>query len=411
MVGAAVHLGCASVCREMATDRQAFFSRQGTTTEPHATVFVPFALANRLIAKRLADLHPVGAPISLPGNAGKVLGAMRLVPRRVTLQPAPPDRLGLRMELDVLSGNETLFSMMFEVGARPELFPDGGRLEVGLRADDVTAIRPHLGAGATERLATAIRARLPSVARSMLPQQDVEALARSGTDFLGGQLGAVLLRSGLLSPLGEIARLGVSIPVVPIARFDLRSFSGSAGGITVGVYTTLPVHVGLPVAIAEDRGGDETIRVHITGDALAELGNWALGRGLLPNRYDGTTPARGGGEFTPGLRWVEGGRPLKVYAWRIREPCLRVRVGAEPRLALSGGRLVVGIDSGTVEEVRGSLLVEVAVWLKEIGADAIRFSHQTISSARVSIAGTPVEATIARASIEAGVFGLDLHAR
>jgi hypothetical protein len=61
-----------------------------------------------------------------------------------------------------------------------------------------------------------------------------------------------------------------------------------------------------------------------------------------------------------------------------------------------------------VEEVRGSALVRARVWMKRLGAEAIRFTRSTIASARVSIAGSPLAGRIVRAAYRRGVFAVDL---
>ena len=47
------------MCEELAADRKAFFARRPPPAAlPHATVLVPFALADRLIERRLRALQP-----------------------------------------------------------------------------------------------------------------------------------------------------------------------------------------------------------------------------------------------------------------------------------------------------------------------------------------------------------------
>ena len=133
---------------------------------------------------------------------------------------------------------------------------------------------------------------------------------------------------------------------------------------------------------------------------------WPAGR--LPRRYDDKMRPKKDGEFTPGLRWVAGPRPFKIFAWRVKSPCLRARIGADPTVTVSGGRLSVGIENGVVEEVRGAALVRARVWMKRIGADAIRFTRHTIASARISIAGTALGGRIERAGYQRGIFAVDL---
>ncbi len=406
LAGAALQAACASMCKEMAADRTAFFARRTTATAPHATVVVPFPVADRLIARRLGALHPIGSPISLPGRVGSLLGAVRLAPRRVAMRPAPDDRLGLRVELEVLAGDTALAALSLDLDLRPAIDPETGVLRAALRADDLRSIRPTVDPGAAERLAGAIRSRLPSLARSVISEGDLAALARGSIDYLARHLGALLVDSGLLAPLGELTAVSVAIPVVPVSRLSLHS-TGQA--LVIAVFTRLPAAAG--VEMRTDRRSDpQAVQLRLSAAAIAELGNRALATGLLPRRYDDHMRPKKDGDFTPGLRFAGGRRPFKIIAWRLRSPCLRVRIGADPTVALRGGVLVVGFEHGEVEEVRGAMLVRARVWLKRLGADAIRVSKQTLASARISIAGVPISGTIHDAFYRSGEIGIDLLA-
>lgn len=407
LAGFLLQAACSSMCEEMAADRKAFFARRATSPAPHATVLVPFAVADRLIARRLAALRPVGSPITLPGRIGGFLGSIRLAPRRLTLRPAPDDRLGLRLVVDVLSGDSSLLALTLDLDVRPELGADGGTLLVALRADDLRSVRPTLAPDAADRLATEVRSRLPSLAKAVVSRDQIAALARSSIDHLAGHLGALLVDSGLVASLGEITRLTVDIPVVPVSRLSLHSVRAGGGALVVGIFTDLPAAAGVPIT-ADAPGDPRSVHLRLSADALAELGNRALVTGLVPRRYDDQMHPKKDGDFTPGLAWRAGPRPLKILAWRLRSPCLRLQIGADPRLTVAGGRLTVGIEHGRVEAVRGGALVGARVWMKRIGADAIRFTRHTIASARISIAGTPVTGRIQQAIYRDGEFAIDL---
>ena len=409
LVGAVLlQAACASMCEELAADRRAFFARRpGTATAPHATVLVPFAVADRLIERRLRALQPVGSPVRLPGRIGTFLGSVRLAPRRLTMRPAPDDRLGLRLEVDVLAGEASLLSLTMDLDVRPELDPGQGRLRVAVRADDLRKVRPTLHPHAAQGLAAEIRSRLPSVARAVVSQDEVAALARTSIDYLAGHLGSLLVDSGLLGSLGEITDFTVEMPIVPVSRLSLRSVRQGGGGLLIGVFADLPVRAGVITSgvTVRDR---RVVEVRLSADALAELGNRALMTGLIPRRYDDQMRPKKDGDFTPGLRWVAGPRPFKIFAWRVKSPCLRARIGADPKVTVTDGRLTVGIEHGEVEEVRGAALVRARVWMKRIGADAIRFTRRTVASARISIAGVPLSGRIERAAYRDGTFTVDL---
>ncbi len=398
------------MCEELASDRRAFFARRTMPSlEPHATVYVPFAVADRLIARRLGALRPVGSPVTLPGRIGRFLGAFRLVPRRLTMRPAPSDRLGLRLELDLVAGETSLLALSMDLDARPRLDPARRTLRVALRPDDVREVRPRLPPGAAARLASEIRSRLPSVAQAVVPEEEIAMLARASIEYLGGHLGSLLIDSGLLAPLGEVVGFTVDIPFVPVSRITLDSVRPGGGGLLVGVFTELPVAAGVPTS-EPTSGPPQAVQVRLSGDALAELGNRALVTGLLPRRYDEAMHPAKAGDFTPGFRWAPGRRPLKIFAWRLKSPCLRARIGADPVVTVTGGQLAVGIEHGEVEAVRGAALVRARVWLKRVGADAIRFTRRTIASARISIAGAPLGGRIQRAAYRNGTFTVDLVA-
>ena len=408
VVSAILQAACASMCKEMAADRKAFFARRAAPpSAPHATVLVPFTVADRLLARRLATLRPIGSPISLPGRIGRFLGSVRIAPRRLTLRPAPDDRLGLRLEVDLLAGASSLLALTLDLDVRPEVDAAKGTLRVAVRADDLRQVRSTLDPGAADRLAAEIRSRLPSVARSVVSRDEIAMLSRMSIDHLAGHLGSLLVASGLVSSLGEITRFTIDIPIVPVSRLSLTSVRQGGGGLLVGVFTDLPAETGVRTP-AGDPADPRVVQVRLSADALAELGNRALVTGLLPRRYDEQMRPKKEGDFTPGLRWVAGSRPFKIIAWRLEGPCLRARIGADPVVTVAGGQLSVGIEHGVVEAVRGAALVRARVWMKRFGVDAIRFTRQTVAAARISIAGTSLAGRIQNAGYRNGELAIDL---
>lgn len=400
---------CSSMCKEMAADRRAFFARRATSSGPHATIYLPFAVADHLIARRMVALQPVGSPIKLPGRIGRFLGSIRLAPRRLNLRPAADDRVGLRLEVDLLAGQDPLVALTLDVDVRPVVDVTEGVLLVALRADDLRSIRASIMPDDAVRLAAAIRVRLPSLARAVVSEAEIASLARASIDYLAGHLGALLIDSGLMSALGELTRLRVDIPIVPVSRLSLHSVRQAGGGLVVAIFTDLPAAAGV-TATPPTPADPLAVEVRLSADALAELGNRALATGLLPRRYDGEMHPKNEGDFTPGLRWAAGPRPFKIVAWRVKSPCLRARIGADPTLRIARGQLIVGIEHGEVEEVRGAALVRARVWMKRIGADAIGFTRHTLASARFTVAGVPLTGHITRAAYRAGAFTIDLAA-
>jgi hypothetical protein len=61
--------------------------------------------------------------------------------------------------------------------------------------------------------------------------------------------------------------------------------------------------------------------------------------------------------------------------------------------------------------VRGSLVVQATVWMKQLGAEAIRFATEHLASTTITIGGLAVDATIQDAEYRDGEFVVDLAVR
>src|SRR5690606_20899288 len=91
---------CGATCRDIARDRQDFLQRRpAPTPDPHAQVVVPFALADRLLADRVAALPAIPLPLLALAVPGLQRAAATLRLSSVRLTPAPDGRVGFALAL------------------------------------------------------------------------------------------------------------------------------------------------------------------------------------------------------------------------------------------------------------------------------------------------------------------------
>ena len=399
--------GCGTPCSRIADDHARFLRREGAAGgPPHLALEIPFALANGLIAERLRDAPPIPLGVGVDARLRRYVGEASLAARRLELGPAPAGHVGLYAELAVRLGREPLLTLHLRGRVRPELHAETGHLEFGLRPDDLRAIRPELTDASRDRLAAALRRLVPAPARRLLPSA---ALVRIAERLLGQatERAHAALRDSLLARFGEVARLRVRVPDLPLASLQVRT---TGAHLVILAHTTFAVSGGLELDRPAGRGAPpDVVRLRLAGGTVAELANWAIARGELPDRYDqGGRPAADG-DFEPGLAWSPGSRPLKIHLWKTRAPCLQVRLGATPRVRLEGDRLVLAVDDGTIESVKGPLLVEIGAWFYRLGADAIRFSGETARRMRFTLAGRHMRAVVRAARLRRDELVLDLH--
>jgi hypothetical protein len=277
----------------------------------------------------------------------------------------------------------------------------------------IQSVRPAMPADAVSRLTDGLLAQLPSAARALVPRAELNRIAQTAVTWLSDNI-VRLVRTELLQPMGELARLRFDMPDLPLAALELVSEPGS---LVVNARTTLPVAQGLaPVSRtaslkrAQSAAADDRIEVMLAAGTVVELANWAIGRGDLPGRYDVQGKATDAGTFTAGLEWASGTRPLKVNVWSSEGACIRARIGATPRVALAKGQLDLGISDAQVEEIDGPPLVSQAVsWAQALWSDSVETSKTRVSTARLGLGkGKTENLGLGRIALEGDTLVLSL---
>jgi hypothetical protein len=382
--------GCGP-CPQVAAHRDAFLAREPSLgRQPHLSVLIPRKRLDEAIASGLRGIAP--KTVSLPGlgELARHVSPIALTPRRIALEQAGEGQHQLAMEIGVELANRTLFTMTLSAQTRPALDATAGTVVLVFPADMLQSIRPNLPPEAVSKLAEGLLTQVPAVARSLIPRAEVNRLAQGAVDWLADNA-VRLLRDEVLKPMGDLARVHLSLPDLPLAHLELLSVPGA---FVVNARTSLPVELGLaPLDRAEvqrrgrEAGDEGRVEIRIAAGVVVELANWAMARGDLPGRFDVQGKPSDGGAFAAGLQWLTGERPLKINIWSAEGVCLRARVGAQPRLAYSDGRLDLGVQGARVEEVDGPPLVsQAASWAQALWQDSVETSRARLGKTQVAMA-------------------------
>ncbi len=222
--------GCGSACRDIAARRRALGERVGRGVGPDGRLHVPMVRANQILAATLAaepveveigpDLLPRGLPLSLPTLVARV--------QEVWVVPARPGRVGLAIQIEIRDAAREIVTLALTTEVTPQVVRarGGTRLEIGLGADSLVAVKPTLGPDATSRLTDALARWLPDELRRRVPRFVLERGAREVARHLTGGVYRAL-RATLLARLGEVTRLRIRLPDVPIASVSVRSPAGT----------------------------------------------------------------------------------------------------------------------------------------------------------------------------------------
>lgn len=401
--------GCSGPCQEIAA-RRATLANRASAAAPHGRLHVPLARANELIAESLAarpleapigpELIPVRLPIELPTLLARVA--------EVQMVPGRPGRVGFAVRIVLLDGDTEVVTLSARAEVRPRIVRDGASmaLVLGLDGDSLVAVEPRLGPDSRRRLADALSRWLPDAVRRRMPRPLLErgaselASRLTGTAYRG-------LRASLLSRLGEVTRVRIGLPEVPIERVAVRSTTAPLAALALDLFTALPVRRGLARAVAP---ASDQIQLRLAGSTVAEIANWAIDHGHLPGRYTRTLRPRPDGEFRPVFDWVGAGSPrgLVLHVFQERGGCSYLAVGVRPEVAVVRGSLVATLRDREIIETLGPVTLQIGVWLKSLVSRAADTTRRFAATTRLEAGGRRFDTRVTRAVLERDELVLDL---
>ncbi|HEX3759788.1 MAG TPA: hypothetical protein VHW23_13835 [Kofleriaceae bacterium] len=376
--------GCGANCAEIAARKRALTERTAIAAGPHARVHLPFARANRLLAELVRD-SALRVPLAVPPLGPFTLPVPELaaVARQVELQPAPDGQLRFAIELELEDADQPIAALTAVTDVRPELVRAGGASELvaGMSADNLRTVQLHLRDQDGHALVDAVARWLPPALRGRVPRPLLDAAARKLAEYLSDRAYDAL-RATLLPRLGEVSRLRIRLPALPIAAAQVSS---TPDALTVDLTTDLPVRRGL--VAAAPASGD--VVVQISESTAAELTNWSIARGHLPQHYTRGLEPRADGDYRPYFDYLaeDRRRPVKIHVFQDRGGCSYFQVGLRFEIGLAGDRLEVAVHDRLVEAADASTALEVALWLKQLIQGSVDTTYRAAAGTELTIGG------------------------
>lgn len=376
--------GCANHCKQIAQFRANLAARQ-PTSEPHVTIGVPLAMLNRLAAERVGRLEAVKLAPPLASLIVPELGGIEVVARTLTIVPAPDGQLGIDLAIALQNDDRDKGLsdelLVLHATANLDAAVVDGTLRLSLRPADVERFAPTLGDDAKDELARAL-GKLTGTKGSDLAKDAsllVEYLTEQGFD---------LVRDNLLRDLGAVASLQISLGPFPVKDIAVSSRTGAVPYLAIRVISELPIEAGISGPTPPQA---DAVRVAVSGDAVAAIGNWSMATGRLPKRYNDNMAPDPTGALEPQFDWEAGAvRPMLIHVFAQQPECFRMRIVARPEVAVESGKLVAGFDEGEVVETDGPLHIRLGVQWKVLGEDPLT-AAQALAKPQIDVYGQPLE--------------------
>ncbi len=382
---ALVSTGCGSRCKEVARARTALANRAPAAQRgADVRLTVPFERANTLFAETLAA-QPLTMALEAPslGPIEIAVPEIAATVREVRLLPADAGKVRFAIGVDVRDAADEIATIAVVAEVAPHLERTGEvtALVIGFGPENLVSVDPELGPEAKTTLSRAVSRWVPERVRGKVPALLLDAAtSKLGSHLTGRAYEAV--RGTLLKRVGELTRMTLRLPDVPIARVDLRS---TATLLIADLATDLPVRRGLAPA----RDDATEVGVVMSGSAVAELANWAIDHGHAPAWYTRGLRPSPDGEFRPRFDYVAEDRehPFKVYAFQERGGCSYFKVGVRAAIALDGDKLIVTALDRELEASAANPVIEVAAWVKYFLSGSLDRSKQIAAHTQLTVGG------------------------
>jgi hypothetical protein len=398
----ACQIGCgATVCKRLEADRNQFLARKGGGKGTHLEMTIPFAVAERLVEPFVTVVKPIDIPIPNLGNLSDYFGNLSVVPKGVELIPAAPEYIGFHLDFEIQRNGDRAFDMYLETEVRPEIDLKAGKITIAFSPEALSNTKPGLSKDAKSDLSEMIYSQLPSMARMLIPRSLVDSITDSAVDRLLERF-FDRAKQRMLPKLSDMSRFEVALPNLPLSAVSITSTAKGGGRLNLAITTALPVKEGI---VDRANGAPQPSRSNVTlrmsGSAAAELVNWALAKGLVPNRYDDKGKPKKDGVYRPGLDWVPSDeRPMKIYLWDLEKPCMRITMSAKPTVAVVGDSLEVKAKDIKTDDVDASAFTKLGVWFYTLWKDAMNIKKKSSSKMRMVAAGREIEAIVKKAALE-----------
>jgi len=398
---AGLQIGCGATCDRLEEDREEFLARKAANADTHVEVLIPFAVAERLVETQVKAVKPIELKIPGLGQLDDYFGELSIAPTRVELKPAAAEHLGFHLDFEVRSDGKKAFAMYMETEVRPEIDLAAGKVIFGFTPEALEKAKPGISKDAKKDLGGVIYSRIPGAARLFIPRSVVDAAAGTAVEILVSSFYAKA-KEKMLPKLAEQSRFELTLPDVPLASVAVTSTAEGGGRLRLAMVTSLPARAGIAEAPMDaPKPSEERITIRMSGSTVAELANWAMAKGLVPDRYDGKGKPKKDGELRPGLDWVRGDeRPMKVVLWDLDKPCMRITMSAKPSIRIVDEKLEIAATDTETDDVEASAFTKVGVWFYILWKDAMKLHQKTSARMKMVVAGQELEAVVEKAVVE-----------
>jgi hypothetical protein len=402
--------GCGS-CPAVQQERDVFAGRTELKKKsgPHLRLEVSTKTINERLNQQLGQAGTKELGLPGLGDFSRYVGKYTLKLKRLELRFDKKRAASLTVHVGLRSGRSELMSFRLKANA-PLVFDKARhRVRMSFRADMFESVEVRPSRGAADRLTDHLRGLVPSSVRRFLPKREISALGSRVVARLSDRLYQEV-RKELLTPAGEFASLTFRMPDVPIDE---------VGIVTVGdviafeVRTTLQADGLAPLRNPKLASG--YARLSVSTDTLAELGNWGMYNGKIPNRYSMEGKAQKDGAFSAGLRWSKSKRPMKVHLFSSPDDnplgCMYIRAGATPKLSLSKKKLKVGFKDGKLETIIGPPLVNEVAGILGISNRAFAFTKGIALKQSLKVGSKKLAVKLDKTKLNSHVLSFDLAIR
>lgn len=422
MLVAVLASGCGSRCKDVAAVRTALISRTGAPNRgADVQVAIQVHAANQVIAELLAQ-KPLSVPLD-PPDLGPIQISTQLTAtvERLLLMRGPPGRVVFVVTVRIDDPTHEVMRLDAKTEIEPLLTRANGSAEltIGLGPQNVLKMNPAFNDAANAKLGAAVTRWMPANVKDKLPQALVNVAAGKLSSYLFGT-GWTALQKTLLVKLGELTTVKLRLPDVPVARVNIRS--QPPGTLVVEIESDLPIRLGLidgpvsappnPAKMGPSFMVTPPIAVRISGSTAAELANWAIDKGHVPQWYTRSLEPNPKGEFRPRFDYIPGkSHPIKVYAFQERGGCSYFKVGVAAKIGMSGTNLQATATDREIEAMNANIAIEAAAWVKYFLVGWVNKSKKVAAHTQVTIGSRMLGTKVVSAGIAQDelVFGLELE--
>jgi hypothetical protein len=397
---------CASPCKRVTDSRKAFLAAAPPADQggEHARIKIPLQVVDALIAPEVAKLP--SPRLALPSISGFSLGKLSVRVDRVLTKPAPEGHIGFKVVTSLRAGKKSILSVDLDTRVRPRIDLEKGEIVLALDEESIRNMKPKLGRGGADAFTSWIWGQLPAAARMLTSKKQISSIARRLADQVLPDL-LTLVRRELGDELGELSRVELQLPPLPIAALAVRS---TKTDLVLGLRSSLPVMDPLPPGDARNPElHPNLVELDISGAMAAALANDAMARGELPQRYDLEGSPDPEGSLVAGLAWPGGAQPLALHLWNEDDKdCAHVTLRATPRLSVNKKHLLLASRDARIKEVEGPLRVRAGLFFSGVGRRSFSFMEKMASELSFDLGKDEIRARIhdARISGDAIILGL-----